>query len=944
MDCSKCGQPLKEDARFCGRCGAQVGAEAGSEPDLRIVAFERVLGYKYKILQKVGVGGFAEVYLGEHAQLGRKVAIKILHASYSSQPEMIERFRRESKSAAKLTHPNIIDIYDVGEGEGINYFVMKYVEGETLSKKMHREKQMVPVEAISIVRQIADALAYAHEHEVIHRDIKPANVMLDSFKKPILMDFGIARVQFEGNLTKTGTLMGTPHYLPPEQPLGKPVDGRSDIYSLGVMFYEMLAGRPPFHDENSVTLIFKHINEPPPPLKDFVPELAPELCELVHKMLEKLPENRHQSANEVVDALDALGGVYPQPTPTRGRTSGGTSRNTEQLLQLARENLELQKFDKAIEIYATVVKRDPANEIAKSAVNDMAYILAERFSVHLAKSEFPEAKQVVSQLSKLPISEEKVANYRSELESAEQNRAKESEFRKHYEAARVALEHDNAGGAIERLTSALTVNPSNKEAQDLLKQARSRYEENRQMAEFESAFSEAEFYYEKGSFDQALTAVKKAIDISSDQRALELFEKITAAQKEKAYKKSEQERFLEQVDTLCEQLQFDEAMQALESARNDFPVMVENRQSVVERNKALYEKFGNGKEWLERRKWSEAVQWFNEFLKTAPPYDFQIFYSLRKEAEEKVKSAEREASLQGKYQQRKTDSDVEQQLKKADVHVRMGQLEQARDECRRLLTETDNHPLVVAKLNEIEDLLPEHLKTPVPREQQDHSPTIQFHKSAMSNLPLAPPLPAAKAPAPQRNEEQISGTRIVPRPVLPPSPAPQPQPQRRTSQIQMDQPVAAPVAAPPRKSPILYVVIAVGVLLIGGVIYLLFGPSGDDGKNKQGQQQQQQQQQQQHQQQNSTTTSTTTAETPLPVSIDAQPWATINISGGSLKDTLHETTPAMLQLAPGRYTITFENAKFPSFTQTVDVHNGSTSFSYAFQQMDPATLVDVAMK
>src|SRR5262249_27789843 len=156
-----------------------------------------------------------------------------------------------------LSHPNIIDIYDVGEGNDVYYFVMKYVEGETLGKKMNRDGKVSAGESIQIIKQVADALQYAHDQGVIHRDIKPGNVMLDPFGKPVLIDFGIARLQYEGNLTKTGTLMGTPHYLPPEQPLGKPVDGRSDIYSLGIMFYEMLAGKPPFHDENSVTLIFK---------------------------------------------------------------------------------------------------------------------------------------------------------------------------------------------------------------------------------------------------------------------------------------------------------------------------------------------------------------------------------------------------------------------------------------------------------------------------------------------------------------------------------------------------------------------------------------------------------------------------------------------------------------------------------------------------------------
>src|SRR5262249_27184526 len=147
------------------------------------------------------------------------------------------------------------------------------------------------------------------------------NIMLDEFNKPILMDFGVARIQYEGNLTKTGTLMGTPHYLAPEQPLGKPVDGRSDIYSLGIMLYEMLTGSPPFQDENSVTLIFKHINDHPQPLQKVAPDLAPELCKIVHKMIQKLPENRYQTAGEVADALEGLTSIYPAPTKLTARRS-----------------------------------------------------------------------------------------------------------------------------------------------------------------------------------------------------------------------------------------------------------------------------------------------------------------------------------------------------------------------------------------------------------------------------------------------------------------------------------------------------------------------------------------------------------------------------------------------------------------------------------------------
>src|SRR5262249_6644059 len=352
--------------------------------EIRLNEVQAALGPKYKIVRKIGSGGFGDVYLGEHTQLGRKVAIKILVESFASQGELVKRFQREARSAAALTHPNIIDIYDVGESEGLHYFVMKYIEGETLAHKMEREKKVAQGESINIMKQVADALDYAHEHDVIHRDIKPPNIMLDQFGKPVLMDFGVARVAYEANLTKTGTLMGTPHYLAPEQPLGKVVDGRSDIYSLGIVFYEMLAGRPPFHDENSITVIFKHINETPAQLQTIDPELDPDLCKLVHKMIAKEPEQRYQTAGYVADELELLGERYPVKSMLVARRSTpGMARNTERLLLLAQEHLQQDKFSQAIEIFSAIKKRDPENTVAQREIEELTSKLMEKFYHHL---------------------------------------------------------------------------------------------------------------------------------------------------------------------------------------------------------------------------------------------------------------------------------------------------------------------------------------------------------------------------------------------------------------------------------------------------------------------------------------------------------------------------------------------------------------------------------
>jgi TonB family protein len=274
--------------------------------------------------------------------------------------------------------------------------------------------------AVHIIRQLAEALDYAHANNVIHRDIKPANVMMDNYGRPMLMDFGVARVQFEGNLTKTGTVLGTPHYLPPEQPLGKPTDARSDIYSLGIMFYEMLTGKLPFTDENAVAVLFKHINEPAEPLHKILPDIHPELEQIVHKMIEKDPAKRPQSANEVAEALQLLGSIYPAPTPVPIRKSTpGISENTEQLFLLAKEHVDQNKLHKALEIYTVITQRQPSNTSAKSEISKILRVMFTRIQEHASKQEFSEAQNLLRSLKPMVHGNDRYENLRAMVELEE---------------------------------------------------------------------------------------------------------------------------------------------------------------------------------------------------------------------------------------------------------------------------------------------------------------------------------------------------------------------------------------------------------------------------------------------------------------------------------------------------------------------------------------------
>ena len=267
---------------------------------------------RYRIEKKLGSGGMADVYCAEDSQLGRRVALKVLHRRFAEDAQFVERFRREASSAAGLQHPNIVGIFDRGEWDGTYYIAMEFVEGRTL-KDIIREKGPAPPEAAAdITLQVLRAARFAHKRGVVHRDIKPHNVLIDNDGRVRVTDFGIARAG-TSDMTETGSIMGTAQYLSPEQAQGKPVDARSDLYSIGVVLYELLTGRVPFDAESPVTVALKQVNEAPIPPRALVPEVPPGLEAIVLRALEKDPARRFASADEFIAALEAGRTAVPPP-------------------------------------------------------------------------------------------------------------------------------------------------------------------------------------------------------------------------------------------------------------------------------------------------------------------------------------------------------------------------------------------------------------------------------------------------------------------------------------------------------------------------------------------------------------------------------------------------------------------------------------------------------
>src|SRR5918998_1095649 len=253
---------------------------------------------RYRIVRKLGSGGMANVYLAEDEELGRRVAIKILNDRHANDESFVERFRREAKHAAGLSHPNIVSIYDRGEAEGTYYIAMEFLDGKSL-KELIVSRGPAPVNvAIDYARKILDALRFSHRNGIVHRDIKPHNVIVDAEGRVKVTDFGIARAG-TSQMTEVGSIIGTAQYLSPEQAKGAPVDQTSDLYSVGIVLYELLTGKVPFSGDSPVEIAMKHISAIPEPPSTLRPEVPDDLDKVVLRALGKTPPERYPSAEEM---------------------------------------------------------------------------------------------------------------------------------------------------------------------------------------------------------------------------------------------------------------------------------------------------------------------------------------------------------------------------------------------------------------------------------------------------------------------------------------------------------------------------------------------------------------------------------------------------------------------------------------------------------------------
>lgn len=302
---------------------------------------------RYEIIKSIGEGGMANVYLGYDEILDRNVAIKVLRGDLSNDEKFVRRFQREALSASSLSHPNIVQMYDVGEDNGLYYIVMEYVEGKTLKQLLKKRGNLTLSESIDIMLQLTDGMAHAHDSYIIHRDLKPQNIMIQDDGQVKITDFGIAMALNSTQLTQTNSVMGSVHYLPPEQANGKGSTTKSDIYSLGIIFYELLTGKLPFKGDNAVEIALKHMRDPLPSLKEDNGNIPQSIENIILKAAAKNPKNRYDSVKEMHDdLLTALDDERIDEEPLVYKYPEHETENTKRIKKL--EELENETDDEQI--------------------------------------------------------------------------------------------------------------------------------------------------------------------------------------------------------------------------------------------------------------------------------------------------------------------------------------------------------------------------------------------------------------------------------------------------------------------------------------------------------------------------------------------------------------------------------------------------------------------
>ncbi|MBU4202707.1 MAG: serine/threonine protein kinase [Acidobacteria bacterium] len=457
---------------------------------------------KYEILEILGKGAMGIVYKAQDPDIDREVAIKTIHfeAAYEGgeEEEARTRFMREAQAAGKLSHPNIVTIYDVGREERMTYIVMQLIKGISLQGIIASKRVFSTQEVSQLFTQLCDALDYAHKHGIIHRDIKPANILIDDNGRPFILDFGVARIG-ASTMTQTGKTLGTPSYMSPEQVIGKKIDNRSDIFSLGVVLYELLTGRRPFEAENITTIIYKIINEEPPPLSDVRKDAPAGFADILDRVLAKKPEERYQTGGELVKDLKRLASpsqeTYVMDIPAAA--SFGKKPKSKKAVGVVVTLMSLVVVSMGVLLILSPWKKN-VPEISTS-------VPAKTARVDETSTADPAAKKPVDK----PVDGKTLGDDQTIPDSQS---AEDDSLQENGKQLETMFEDENYTGVKRLAESVLSVSPDDLSASDFLTRAEEKIKE----AGLAASLREGIDFYNRGRFQQSLASLQMVLAEDAD--------------------------------------------------------------------------------------------------------------------------------------------------------------------------------------------------------------------------------------------------------------------------------------------------------------------------------------------------------------------------------------------------------------------------------------------
>src|SRR5215469_196714 len=606
---------------------------------------------KYEITGELGSGAMGVVYRAEDPRLGRPVALKTTNAEVANNPNLLKRFYREAQAAAKLTHPNIVTIYEIDEANGVPFIAMEFLEGENLQKIIAERRDLPILQKLQIIIDTCRGIDYAHQHGVVHRDIKPGNIVVLKNGQVKIVDFGIARVGVS-SMTRTGVVLGTVMYMSPEQVQGQTVDARSDVFSLGVVLYELLTYQTPFQGEDVPSILFKIMNEPPEPITEYIPQCPAQVEQIVQRALAKGREQRYQSAEDVAFDLQRIVDSLKRET-------------VDVYLQQGQRSFQAGDFTIAKESLQKVLEIDSSHQLAKSLLAQVrdgiqARQRAQKMEQLLSQSkeaiqaeQYEDAISLLEEVQRLEPAHEEAQKYK---QMAAERRDRAAKIRRHMERAEKLSKEADFTSAKAELEAVFSVDPGNLAAKTMMEWVVKELTERDRLRQVRQYLEGARTRLSEKNFAKAFELLDKARELDPVNIEVDALNRMLRSAQEKEERRKLLVKRIAEIEDNLSKSKFDLALACAEQALREFPddaqvlrlhEQVLRRTEVDKKRRYVEEQLRAARDFVQKSQYSSALAVLERAIQAYPddPRLVPFLKSVQEAQEHSVLEASRQESV-----------------------------------------------------------------------------------------------------------------------------------------------------------------------------------------------------------------------------------------------------------------------------------------------------------